>query len=355
MTTPVWTQALIQSHAQAAVSVELYTLPFYLTSLTSMCQPSNAMGDPSNSIYQNLLSVCMEEMLHLELAANLCLAVGTTPHFTAPLYGNPIPYLDPDDPETGQYALVNAVLGPLNQTTLDTILNIETPEEFETQTHDTPTYPYGSIGEMYNALLQGIQSLGWQQVYVGHTTNQQNLFGSTNFSEIIGTFEQAQSAVATINAQGEGLAMRPVPTPPFTKAQFPVPAGNQLTVEPLDPAPFYTYAHYGRFVDIQQTVTTNHRFPTVYSGVDPTGPLTPPQQQALTVLQGDFAMLLSLLNSMWASGQQGSFFPVMMSLYNDAVACWQAGVIPMWSPAQASVTPRPQRARTAHGSVSLAG
>ncbi len=337
MATQTWTQELIQSHAQVAVAVELYTLPFYLTALTSI-------QDTSHAIYANILSVCMEEMLHLEMAANLCLAVGTSPHFTAPVYGQPIPYLDPDDPETGHYALINAVLGSLNQTTLDTMLDIETPEEFEAATHSTPDYPYGSIGAMYDALLQGIQTVGWSQIYVGSTTNQQAIFGTQNFAETIGTFAQAQTAINTINAQGEGLAMQPVPTPPFTEAEFPIPAANQLTVEPFDPSPLYTYAHYGRFVNIQNTVTSSG-FPTVYTGVAPTGPLTAAQHSALATLQTDFASLLAVLNGMWAGAAPGNFFPVMMGLLSDAVACWQAGVIPMWSAAQARVTPRPLRVR----------
>jgi hypothetical protein len=347
MATPSWTKALVQSHAQVAVAVELYTLPFYLTALTSL-QETVPWNPISTNIYNTILSVCMEEMLHLELAANLCLAVGTTPNFTAPIYGQPIPYLDPDDPETGQYALVNAVLGPLNQTTLDTMLNIETPAEFEVKSHSTPNYPYGSIGEMYDALLQGIQTVGWAQLYVGNTTNQQAIFGTTNFSETIGTFDQAQTAVNTINEEGEGKAMQPVPTPPFTIDEFPIPAGNQLTVEPFDPAPLNMYSHYGRFVNIDNIVKANQQFPAVYTGVSPTGPLTPAQQSALTTLQTHFADLLSILNSMWAGGAQGNFFNVMMGLLNDTMACWQAGVIPMWSAAQARVTPRPLHRRTAH-------
>lgn len=339
MATQAWTPALIQQHAQVAVAVELYTLPFYLTALTSIQQTTNP-------IYANILSVCMEEMLHLELAANLCLAVGTTPNFTAPIFGQPIPYLDPDDPETGHYALVNAVLGPLNPTTLDTMLDIETPEEFSSTTHSTPQFPYGSIGEMYDALLQGIQTVGWNTIYVGNTTNQQAIFGTTNFSETLGSFAQAQTAVQTINAQGEGLAMQPVPTPPFTEAEFPIAAANQLTVEPFDPAPLNTYAHYGRFVQIQNTVQASG-FPSVYKGVAPTGPLTSTQRTALNTLQRDFASVLSMLNSMWAGTAESQFFTVMMRLLGDAVACWQAGVIPMWSAAQVQVTPRPLRARTA--------
>ncbi len=349
MTTQPWTKALVQSHAQAAVAVELYTLPFYLTVLSSL-------QDTSGPIYANILSVCMEEMLHLELAANLCLAVGTRPNFTVPLYGQPIPLLKPDDPETGHYALINAQLGALDQTTLNTMLDIETPEEFEAKTHTTPDYPYESIGEMYDALLEGIADLGWYQLYVGNITNQQAFFGATTFAEQLSTFTQVLAAITTINEQGEGQTMPLGLTPPYTMADFPIPPSNQLptALERLDPTPLNTYAHYGRFVGIQNYVKV-HGFPAVYTGVDPNGTLNPTQRSALTTLQTDFADLITMLNSMWAGGSSSNFFPVMQGdgatgfkgVLADAVACWQAGVIPMWSAAQSQVTPKPLRVRAA--------
>ena len=59
VTTQAWTKELIQEHAQVAVAVELYTLPFYLTALTST-------KDTNYPIYHSILSVCIEELLHLE-------------------------------------------------------------------------------------------------------------------------------------------------------------------------------------------------------------------------------------------------------------------------------------------------
>ena len=85
-TTKTWTKPLAQDYAQTAIAVELYTLPFYLTALTSIT-------DTSHNAYKSILSICIEEMLHLELAANLCIALDTQPKFNAPQYGTPIPYL----------------------------------------------------------------------------------------------------------------------------------------------------------------------------------------------------------------------------------------------------------------------
>ncbi len=119
-----------QVHAQVAVAVELYTIPFYLSALASIIPPgSQGATDKSNAAYAAVLSVCTEEMLHLQLAANMCIALGTTPNFTPPVYGvvptfpDGTPILDPDDPDTGDKGILNASIGNILQA-LPTMLDI---------------------------------------------------------------------------------------------------------------------------------------------------------------------------------------------------------------------------------------
>lgn len=140
-TTQQWTKELVQSHAQVAVAIEFYTIPFYLTALTSIDKTSTdyTSSTTNQDIYAAIESVVLEEMLHLQLAANLCIALDTTPNFTAPQYGVPIPYLKPDDPDTKHYRLINAELGPLDKTRLQTMLDIETPTTLENQDSDEST------------------------------------------------------------------------------------------------------------------------------------------------------------------------------------------------------------------------
>jgi len=152
MSSNVWTKELVQAHAQAAVAIELYTLPFYITPLASI----KVKTDPS---YDLIKGVMFEEMLHLEMAANLCIALDTTPNFAVPNYGVGIPYLSPYDPVTGHHGFTETALGNLNDV-IDTMLDIETPTEFQQGTHNGPSIPYNSIGEMYDALLTGIKAVG---------------------------------------------------------------------------------------------------------------------------------------------------------------------------------------------------
>ncbi|HEX6097253.1 MAG TPA: ferritin-like domain-containing protein [Thermoanaerobaculia bacterium] len=106
-------KAALQAIAQAAVNVELFTIPLYMVSMYSihgMHQITSKGNDfyqgrlwpgrapspdpdqdpkPGNARAFNLLfSVFIDEMLHLQLAANIAKALGVTPSFTSPALMN---------------------------------------------------------------------------------------------------------------------------------------------------------------------------------------------------------------------------------------------------------------------------
>ncbi|WLE96210.1 MAG: ferritin-like domain-containing protein [Candidatus Electrothrix communis] len=191
-----WTKQLVQEHAQVAVQIELYTLPFYITAMTSI-------KDTSCDAYKCIGSVIMEEMLHMQLASNLCLALDTKPDFSPPQYGKDIPYLDPECHD------LNASLGPLNQETIETMLLIEIPEDSEgnKSDHTTPQYPYSSIAEMYDALREGIRQVG-EDAFNWGVEHQQKRFGQQQFRQIITKYSDAINAIDTIVNQGEGHPAR---------------------------------------------------------------------------------------------------------------------------------------------------
>lgn len=94
----------LRAIAQAAVNVELFTIPLYMGTLYSVQGTHQITG--SNSFYQGrkwpgpaptavpttanekafnlIFSVFVEEMLHLQLASNIATAIGVTPTFTSP-------------------------------------------------------------------------------------------------------------------------------------------------------------------------------------------------------------------------------------------------------------------------------
>ncbi|MEM1251241.1 MAG: ferritin-like domain-containing protein [Cyanobacteria bacterium P01_H01_bin.21] len=356
-----WTKELVQSHAQTAVLVEMYTLPFYLTALTSIKLPDKSdtseQAKFTYETYDAILSVCIEEMLHLQLAANLCLAldIDASKIFQKPIYGESIPYLAPYDPETmgpqmpSHEALLKATLGPLNEVTLKTMLDIETPSEFDTALdHTTPQYPYATIGQMYEALLKGISEVEKNgPVFSWSTENQQEQFmlppdhkeSALIINQKIACFDDAQQAANLICSQGEGVNMTPAPTPPYKKEQFPIksvyrlytPIHHSQPGQPKDPETdtLNQYAHYGRFLWIyNQIEQQNKAFPNTY----PTsvGTPTPEQEKAINDLKAGFDSFITILTSMWAGGSDSSFFSVMGQLKPLPTKCWQAGIVPQW-------------------------
>lgn len=106
-------KAAVKALAQAAVNVELFTIPLYMTSLYSV-QGMHQINGAGNNFYQGRLwpgltttrktdqplttnqdvfnkvfSVFIAEMLHLQLASNIATAVGCPPSFTSPMLQNP--------------------------------------------------------------------------------------------------------------------------------------------------------------------------------------------------------------------------------------------------------------------------
>jgi rubrerythrin len=351
VTTKKWTKELVQEHAKTGVMVEMYTLPFYLTVLSSI-------KNKKYSGYKSILSICIEEMLHMELAANLCIALDTQPIFTAPKYdGTPIPYLDPKNPTTGHHKLINVKLDSLNETTLDLMLDIETPSGLEEERHPkdgvratihrsedtlearwnmerhtTPQYPYNSIGEMYEALVTGIKVVGENQ-FSWKTTNQQALWPKPGsqydvepFNQKIASFEDAENAIKTISLQGEGTTSN--------EGSCGIPPNYRLEGEGDDSGSLNEYSHYERLLKIRNQHTNQHRtlahkFPDVYTTTD--GSSSKEQQDALEALQSSFASLLTDLDSMWNKGSEANFWDDMFKLLPAAVNCWKAGVVPKWS------------------------
>jgi hypothetical protein len=85
---PTWTLEALHQHLQAAVDLELWTIPFYMSVLYSL-------EEPAYEAFALVLSVVNQEMLHLQAAANLSNAYGHEVRITPPRYvGTRIPHLD---------------------------------------------------------------------------------------------------------------------------------------------------------------------------------------------------------------------------------------------------------------------
>ena len=165
-----------------------------------------------------MLSVSMEEMLHLALVNNLLAAIGAAPHLSRPDF--PV--------GAGKFpADVDFHLAPFSQTSVDHFVFLERPEEIDIEdgrgfVHEshypritctdllTPTpREYGSQGHLYHGIAQGIRrladKLGEHALFSGHGEAQLSpdevplpgLFTVTNV-------DSAMQAIEEIVSQGEG-------------------------------------------------------------------------------------------------------------------------------------------------------
>jgi hypothetical protein len=195
-----WTPEHVREHLQNAVYLELWTVPLYLTAAYSIVVPidpktnrpeivnlDNLPKNPDGSFnfdaftpaqcnqyaFDSVLSVGIQEMLHLELAANIANAVRPAQTITpsniwvrftdnwAPVYTAAPPCLNAPLPDG-----VVLELGPLNE---NQIRLFEWIEEERAPTGDPQAYSpsYNSIGNFYTALAYGLQ-VCWPALYPPH-------------------------------------------------------------------------------------------------------------------------------------------------------------------------------------------
>lgn len=271
-------RAAVRAIAQAAVNVELFTIPLYMVAMYSIQGthqitgqnafyegrwwpgrapvPDAAKDDAKAQAFNLTFKVFIEEMLHLQLAANLCKVIGADPKFTElspaalayawPCYENKpeIPFiLDFRDTVAG-YSDLRVNLRAMDETQVRLFLAIEETEAdagkhirpeclskyfpdvpFDGWRPGEPLPLFGSIGAMYLCLWKYLNlrysdgSTLWQFV---QTTGvpQRDLFNSTStghpkpeYPGFKATLDETQGAsvlveimriINAITDQGEG-------------------------------------------------------------------------------------------------------------------------------------------------------
>ena len=327
-----WTKKLVQQHARVAVAIELYTVPFYTTVMTSI-------KEKDSEACKILRGILIEEMMHMQLAANLCLALDTIPQMRPPSYTGNVPFLKPG-------VVINVDMDYLNARTLAEMMAIETPEDVINDGIDKkgPDFPYSSIGEMYHALLHGIEKIGEDQ-FGWDTTNQQKLWVEQGYPQIIRNIDDAKEAIEAIEQQGEGRRLEEGVQEPYEPSDFLVEEKYQMKNEAANGSPHgpYTeialkkYSHYGRLLKIQQDALHNNGLPEVYTGEDnPDHPLN-------VELALKLRMMIAHFSTIWAGMPEGlpitvshdmlwtAALSLMREITEIAGECWKKGITPDWS------------------------
>ncbi|MBA2676235.1 ferritin-like domain-containing protein, partial [Ramlibacter sp.] len=148
--------ALLQQHLQALVTVEFLTIPLYLTAVYSFTEaalawsPDGGKTTPLYAAQQEVLSVAVQEMLHLQLAGNMCNSFGVTPQIpqlnVAPGEVITVPHLEPTagTPLTTTIGNLPAVM--------EALIAIEKPAGSDFPPPN-PQVVYQSIADLYHATL----------------------------------------------------------------------------------------------------------------------------------------------------------------------------------------------------------
>jgi rubrerythrin len=202
---PIATPEDLRDHIDLAVRIELSTIPPYLYALYSIV-------DQASEAALLLRSIVAEEMLHAALAANLLLAVGGRPRFAGelmPTYPALVPYHQPP---------LELNLEPCSTRLIQNVfLRIEQPEA-----HHRPSVPgaFGSLGQFYHAVENGIESLA--EVYDLFANPQVDsqfadpayyvpvVFDAEDSGGLLAIVDvaSARQAIEVIVHQGEGLSTR---------------------------------------------------------------------------------------------------------------------------------------------------
>lgn len=311
LTEQQWNIGHLRQHLQAAVDLEFWTIPFYMSAMYSI-------QDRKSDAFQKIQSVLNQEMLHVQLAANIANAYGLSPVFQAPVYqGQTVPHLnyalDNPDPRP-KYSPFSAEIGPFDLERVNTMCLIEYPEWYTGHTpdlHDDVT-EYGSIGEFYAAVAYGAGLLK-DQLRGG--VRQVDLFSAfyRNAPTLTITdsgeagFRQAAMLVDMICDQGEGTQTGGI------RREFQNTADDSWADE----------THYTKFTQIRDSKPWPLTYPLKHDHAA--------EQRLQGILIEQFTQFRGALGALFAGENPQDFSRLMMTVGAAIQNCWKSGVTPRFS------------------------
>jgi hypothetical protein len=257
-------KSALYATVQAAVNVELFTIPLYMTSLYSLQGTHQITGQnnfyqgrlwpgkstvadpktPNDKAFNAIFSVFIAEMLHLQLASNMCKAIGAVPDYTSPMLQSPnygwicygpdltvLPHILDFKDTKAPYNDIRVKLGAVNAEQMALFLAIEETEEqaeevilddkkskyfpkvpyanWQATNTETDLPMFGSIGHMYLCLWEYLSiqytdgTTLWDYVFTS-PNQQEDIFNSTEG----GHMAEYPKMSATIPATDPALAQK---------------------------------------------------------------------------------------------------------------------------------------------------
>jgi hypothetical protein len=185
--------AWLHESLQWAVELEFATIPIYLSGMWSI-------KDQGDAVHDVVLSVVLEEMLHLGFTCNMVVAIGGTPQITAPVYpaiglpGNVRPELP-------------VSLSGLSKDSVAMYMQIELPENPLAFTVEK----FPTIGAFYDAISAAFANLAPAISQANQLTTTIGVPGvkDPEALTVLTSVDDVQKAIALIKDQGEGTSQSP--------------------------------------------------------------------------------------------------------------------------------------------------
>ena len=367
-----WTPELVREYVSGAARLEMWTIPLYLCVAFSIKNPddpkvpislpkalqaiekanltrlensqairdqlANDSGLLAKFAFFSILTVGIQEMLHTELASNVCNAIGGTVDFTGAYSGKPgslapvydaahVPYINVP-PSVAP--LVK--LGPLDK---DSIELLQWIEHYTTPAaNNGPQEKYDTIGDFYEAVQSGLNSLwtslypqtgsptpgdlrqknDWQTKVQGQTVEEYS-FSITVSGDSTTAKGQADQAIAAIVSQGEGATGDHI----LVNPTFHMKEGNKVEIV------FDIFTHWERFTIIKDLLDAGAKIKTWQAESNPPDPvLLAGLQQAMRQSLSSF---LDALTKGFNSKQPLNL-DAMWDLGTRMYEVWMAGGVP---------------------------
>lgn len=265
----------LKASLQAAIELELSTIPPYLCALWSI----KDRNDPARLMIRDVVS---QEMLHMGLACNMLAALGGTPEIASPAAVPRYPGHLPG----GVRPQLRVALQPLNRHALEAFMQIEYPETGPISI--AAGTGSATIGAFYDAIAAAFRALPPGSVSANRqiTSDEFKLWP-------IGSAADAERAITEIKHQGEGTSQSP----------------DQGTLDP-ELAHYYMFAQIHRGRRLVQDKAGRWSFSGAAIAMPEVWPMAEvppagyPQSHDFNLA---FSELLHNLQAAWGTGEQSRF------------------------------------------------
>ena len=318
---PLDTLEKLRAAAQLAIQVEWTTIPAYLTALYSI-------KDTASDAYQALRSVAVEEMFHVNQAANLLVAIGGKPQFintadekpVVPRYPTNLPSANQDTtPYVGLYRASKAVFRTV-------FMGIETPAPYQAPAEGEN---YSTIAQLYkaveDALAQAVATYGEAAVFQeaeGYRQRTDIYVGKFGGHAIeITNLKSAQAAIKQVVQQGEGAVTESETLNPLQrwgeKNYYGMRADQ--TYGPIMGTP-WELSHYFKFLKVAEADGFPDTYPIV-SNPKAESFLNPRARRKNRVFNAIYTVMLKCLQESFRDGEHGRdiYFQLVLPLMHSAM------------------------------------